>query len=661
MKRIIITVFSFALLAGLTGCDSYLGGLDPLDKTSGEKLAQTESGMDALLANVYTRIPMEDFNFRHSEGFNKRNYNGVSGANYIANLSDEAVQSAGSTAGPEGHTFWTRGSQDNVSAWSDIRQVNLFIESVDNSLAAGNISQAAADRYRGEALFARAYLYFALVKRYGGVPLIDHVLDKDYVPGDISSVNIPRSSEKATWDFVLDDLDRAAELLPESVGEGDAFRATRWAALALKSRAALHAASIAKYGSRYTLTGEAVSSGLVGIPAGEANAYYKACIDAAGQVIASGHYSLYKANPANPAEAADNFVSLFLEGGGSEFIFGRRYLDGQTNASQGHSWSQFGCLSQINTGGVLRYGRISPSLDLADAFEDYTDDGTGKSAPIKTRTDGVESRVAGIMANLDVNAPFIHYPSLEAPFEGKDARLLATYVVPGSELNGVRIIMQGGLIKSDGTPAIYTDGVSEEKGGVTYYSLGAASSANSSGFWGILGGSEDMNYTTTGFSIRKYIEPTIAGAYNSSTATFIDIRLAEVYLNYAEAVAESGQGDANAAARYLNDIRHRAAHKDNIPLTVENVLKERRVELAFEGKRYWDLIRRREMHTLYQNFMHGALVPVLDLRGSTPDYIFVRTNFLKDEQANGVTFNQISYYQSIPGVVTSGLVQNPGY
>lgn len=310
---------------------------------------------------------------------------------------------------------------------------------------------------------------------------------------------------------------------------------------------------------------------------------------------------------------------------------------------------------------MLRYGRISPSLDLADAFEDYTDDGTGKSAPIKTRTDGVESRVAGIMANLDVNAPFIHYPSLEAPFEGKDARLLATYVVPGSELNGVRIVMQGGLIKSDGTPAIYTDGVSEEKGGVTYYSLGAASSANSSGFWGILGGSEDMNYTTTGFSIRKYIEPSIAGAYNSSTVTFIDIRLAEVYLNYAEAVAESGQGDANAAARYLNDIRHRAAHKDNIPLTVENVMKERRVELAFEGKRYWDLIRRREMHTLYQNFMHGALVPVLDLRGSTPDYIFVRTNFLKDEQANGVTFNQISYYQSIPGVVTSGLVQNPGY
>ena len=220
--------------------------------------------------------------------------------------------------------------------------------------------------------------------------------------------------------------------------------------------------------------------------------------------------------------------------------------------------------------------------------------------------------------------------------------------------------MQGGMIKSDGTASIYQDGAFEEKNGTTYYSLGAASSANSSGFWNILGGSEDMNFTTTGFSVRKYMENAIAGSYNTSTVTYIDIRLAEVYLNYAEAAAESGQ-NTGEGARYLNDIRHRAGHTDDIALTVDNVMKERQVELAFEGKRYWDLVRRRELHTLYQNFMHGALVPVLDLRPSTPDYIFVRTNFLKDEQANGVTFNQISYYQSIPGVVTSGLVQNPGY
>lgn len=61
---------------------------------------------------------------------------------------------------------------------------------------------------------------------------------------------------------------------------------------------------------------------------------------------------------------------------------------------------------------------------------------------------------------------------------------------------------------------------------------------------------------------------------NSVTTPFIDIRLAEIYLNYAEAVVESGKGDQNKAAMLLNAIRHRAAHKDNIPLTLENVLKD---------------------------------------------------------------------------------------
>lgn len=111
----------------------------------------------------------------------------------------------------------------------------------------------------------------------------------------------------------------------------------------------------------------------------------------------------------------------------------------------------------------------------------------------------------------------------------------------------------------------------------------------------------------------------------------------------------------------MNDIRHRAAHTDDIDLTLDNVLKERRVELAFEGKRYWDLIRRREMHTLFSQYRRTILVPMLDLRQSTPDYVFVRAYAHGDERKNGLTFQIQSYYASIPGIATSGLVQNPGY
>ena len=170
---------------------------------------------------------------------------------------------------------------------------------------------------------------------------------------------------------------------------------------------------------------------------------------------------------------------------------------------------------------------------------------------------------------------------------------------------------------------------------------------------------------TTGFSVRKYMEEekfsSLSSRDNSITTPFIDIRLAEIYLNYAEAVVESGKGDQNKAATLLNALRHRAAHKDNIPLTLENVLKERRVELAFEGKRFWDMVRRRDNHVYYNGGMRSALVPMIDLRTDTPSYIFVRANFHGDEKQNGRTFAPQSYYRAIPGTASNGLVQNPGY
>ncbi len=152
--------------------------------------------------------------------------------------------------------------------------------------------------------------------------------------------------------------------------------------------------------------------------------------------------------------------------------------------------------------------------------------------------------------------------------------------------------------------------------------------------------------------------PVVPG-WNQSTTDFIEFRFAEILLNYAEAVVESGQGDAVQAAKYLNDIRKRAGHTTDIPLTVDNVQRERRVELAFENKRFWDLIRRREYHTEFNNrFMH-ALLPLRDLRALPAEkYIFVRANV---PNTNPKTFETKAYYRYIPGIGSNGLVQNPQY
>ena len=140
---------------------------------------------------------------------------------------------------------------------------------------------------------------------------------------------------------------------------------------------------------------------------------------------------------------------------------------------------------------------------------------------------------------------------------------------------------------------------------------------------------------------------------------YIVFRYAEVLLNYAEAVCESGLGDKTIAAKVLNDIRKRAAHTNEIELTRENVRNERFVELAFENIRIWDLRRWRVLHTLMNNFSHDILVPMLDLRDTNPSLIFVRKTTM-GASLNGPNSYSISeYYEDVPRNAINQMIQNP--
>ena len=663
MKKNILSIFSLCALMGLSGCNAFLE-LEPLDKVSPDQLLETEGGVKALLANIYTMIPMEDFNYRPNAGFNQRGYDGVNETTNLAFLTDEATRSDGGVGiGYEGFNYWPYG---------DIRQVNIFMQNVEKAKEAGTISVADADRMTGEAHFARAYMYYGLVKRYGGVPLIDKVQDDDYANGGPGAVAVPRSTELDTWKFVLNECTLAAATLPDATSGSDLYRVTKWAAYALKSRVALHAASVAKYWNLAPLAGEAVTQKLVGgMTSADADAFYKECIEASKFLIENSGKSLYKPAPATVKEAASNFQALFLNDQNEEVIFSKAYLNGTTNTNQGHSYAQFNILPQVNPG-ALKYGRFNPMLEIVDLFEDYTDDGTGKSAKIVTRTDGNEDAYIANFHNMNnasvvntlMSVPFVKYNDLYEPFANKDARLLASVVVPGSSYAGTEIIIQGGFIKDNNSYVAYSN-ESTQKNGTTYYALGAEGETMFSGFNNVNSG-EDANWTATGFGVRKYMPEgeSMPPDRLSSTTSYIDMRLAEVYLNYAEAVVEngSGLGDKELAENYLNALRRRAGHTDRISLTLESVLKERRVEMAFEGKRFWDMNRRREFHTEFSNNrIRKALVPMLDLRGAEPKYVFARVNYFGDETRGGRTFQNINYYRGIPNIATNGLVQNPGH
>lgn len=648
------------IMALHTGCNQFLE-VDSLTKVSSDVLLSSEKGLKTILANLYNRMPMEDFNYRPDVGFNQRGWGGGAGEMVMTSMyTDESILSNGNGIGLGSYNYWTRGFETN-------REVNSFLNSIKTAFDDGIITESVYNRLWSEAHFIRAYIYFGLAKRFGGVPIIDRFQDEDFT-GDAEVLKVPRSTELETWKFILAECDKAVQYLPqpEEFTEPDGkplYRATKWTAYALKSRVALHAASIAKYSSEVSFTGEAANLKLVGMDASDATFFYNECISASSAIIENSKHSLYKPTPANATEAAKNFQELFMNTQGDEIIFAKTYLDGSKYSDQGHDYDIRYSPSQASTG-FHKWGRFSVALDLVDLYEDYSDDGTGKSASIKTRTDGVENSYFSTNSPTSsqvASIPFIKYDNPYEPFKDKDARLHGSVIVPGGVFKGVTIVMQGGMIKKDGSFVIYQNYQEKGRDSVTYYTYGANAPTNYSGF-ATMTSADDANYSSTGFSVRKYLaeDKSIVGTERSSYTPWIEFRLAEVYLNYAEAVAESGQGSQANAQNYLNALRKRAGHTDNIPLTLANVLKERRLELAFENIRIWDLVRRREYHTLYNNFRRKALVQLIDLRDPTPKYVFLRMEQFHDIQAGGRSFQVNNYYYNIPGVDVSGLINNPG-
>lgn len=658
---IYITIIAFFLILG--SCKDILD-IEPLDRVTSDYLFATPAGIKTLLATLYNKIPIEDFDFNPASGFNVHPGVGSGqpgdGGWSLASNTDEAI-----IYGPNGYSTSPATSLPDYWDYTSIRYVNQFLGNLTDLKAKGSLDDATYNQLFGESHFIRAYMYFTLAKRYGGVPLVS---DVQVLPTgtDLSSVMVPRSTEKETWDFVMSECDLAIANLPVLRPSDGTYKATKWVALALKSRAALHAASVAKHWSKGALTGAAVDAKLVGgMTAADANAYYLLCINASKQIMDNPAFALYKPAPANPAEAAKNYQDMFESPSYSnpEMIYLKAYIDGSAASGQGHVTDYWFYPKQLCYQTVYMSSRWGTTLDLVDVFEDYTDNGVGASVPVKTRSDGNETDYRDPRSLTTLTMPFNYYDNQYDIFKNKDARLTASVLLPGSTFKGVLINMQGGMVKTGNIPVIYTDNSAVGPDGKTYYTYGTTNLSGYSAFGSL--GTAQANYSSTGFALRKFLQETKGvtslGLFGS-TQSWVDMRLAEIYLNYAEAVVESGQGDATLAATCLNAIRKRAAHTDNIPLTINNVLKERRVELLFEDFRYWDLIRRRDFHTRFgAGTKRFSLIPLIDLRQNPPKYVFLRAYNYYDNAVNGLTFQPNRYYQSIPGVASNKLVQNPGY
>lgn len=215
------------LLFGMSACIDL--DLPPLNVIQNTDVFGSQNGINSYLARVYSGMPMEDFRYSPERGF----FNGYVMTGMSVMDGEAICSNQGKGAQSENTKYWG-------DAYNSLRDINYFLETLPQY--ASNFHESDMNTWKGEMYFNRAFVYFALVKRYGGVPIVNEVLN--YPGQSIEELKIPRSSEDAVYQQVKADLDMAYELLPETNELG---RATKYAALALKSRAMLFAGSIAKY------------------------------------------------------------------------------------------------------------------------------------------------------------------------------------------------------------------------------------------------------------------------------------------------------------------------------------------------------------------------------------------------------------------------------
>lgn len=585
---------------GFSSCEKDFLERPPLNIVGEEAAYGSLAGVESLSANLYNSMQLEDLDF-------------MVGTGYLSMFADEAVPSYtwasyGPTI-PTGSLGWW--------GYAQIRQVNEFME----KLPQAKITDAVRTRFTAEAKFIRAYHYFAMVKRYGGVPLI--TATQTYEQGNVEALQIPRSKEKEIYDFIASELDAAIVDLPGTytMSQGQ-NRATKWAALALKSRAMLYAASIAKYGT-------VELDGLVGIPANEAREYWEKSKAASKKIIDEGGFELYDMN----SDKAKNFQELFLFGdepSNKESIFVKAYV----SPGKGH---YFDFYNQPNNFWKDYSSLTNPTLDMVEAYE-YIDGTAGK---LKTKDE---------FGNL------IAYSAPEDIFANKDPRMFATIMTPNTDwaFNGItgKVELRRGIIDKNvkhtsgavNPSEVY--GVGDNK--ITI--VGAAGPLQNSG-----------DATKTGFYLKKYLTQNAGqlGAYGNSVTPYLAFRYGEILLNYAEACMELDQ--AAEALPKINAIRHRAGIAPLVQVNLDKIRHERRVELAFENHRFWDLKRWRIGTEVINNKQPYSLFPWLMWEeGKAPSqmkYTFEEIATAK----NSLTFPSLLYYEPIPNNGMPYLIQNVGY
>lgn len=498
-----------------------------------------------------------------SEAFVTEIYNGLGPGGFdeqmLASLSDEAVfthtgrniNTINEGSLSPSNPGWTSGTYEWGSMYSRIRGCNLALEKLTTATFD---DETLKERLRGEVHFLRAYYYHQLVRYYGGVPIITRTygLNEDY--------SAPRNTWEECVNFIVANCDSAIqELTDKSLAKG---RATPLAAMALKSRILLYAASDLHDIPTAKALSPTISSfanpELLGYTSGDQNARWLTAKAAAKAVMDAGvGYKLDLAAPVSPEEGKLNYMSIAMGGGskapgidpsaGIEIIFGRY------NTPDKDEWggTRLGLFDGPN--GYHNWAGNTPIGLLVDDYE---------------MLDGTKFSWSNPAEKAD-------------PYENRDPRFYASIMYDGSEWKP-RNLISGNV---DPANEIQTGQYDLIVNGAltTFKGLDTRSSTI-----------EDWNGSRTGYYMRKFIDPDPA-IVDNNTYQYVPwpfFRYTEAVLNYVEACIETG--DETEARNWLNKIRFRSgmpAVTETGTALMDRYRNERRVELVYEEHRYHDARR----------------------------------------------------------------------
>ena len=608
----------------------------------------SSQGIQSYMARIYSELPIEDFRYSPARGINFFWIISPTPATTGEALSRDQTGSMQENFGGWNWDIWG-------GSYTTIRDCDYFIQTLPSY--ASNFSAAQVSAWLGEAYFVRGMTYFALVKRFGGVPIVNKVLN--YTPGSSTdSLEIPRASEQAVWNQVDSDFNFAMANLPAvNTDYGDGSRANKYVAAAFESRAMLYAGSTAEYNT-ITLF-DANRNQLCGMPASAAAGFYQKSYNAAQML--DGVYSLYLSSwsATDPNAQYQNFVNLFSDAASKENIFVREYQ----YPNSVHGYDAYNVPRQL-IGPNGYSSEVNPTLDFVEMFG------------------GLPKNPDGTIQTLDANGHYLLFTNTMDLFANAEPRLRGTVILPGDQFKGQNIEIRraiytgavgGGIspLLPAGSRAQYPTGnlVTSSTAAQNPYTLPDGTLMNPAGLSGIFTG--DQTCAISGFSVRKWLNPNLPTAMvleNNETQTWIEMRYAEVLLNRAEAACElydAGQGGATYLQDAMDDVNQIRARAGAIQWTnpgvspIDTIRIERRKELAFENKTYWDLKRWRIFAKEQNGTEYRILMPFYSAQAGK--YFFdART----DERNDVYTYDPRWYYEQLPSGAISkstNILQNPGY